>query len=58
MYNVFKIHFENVNSCNCVGDLYFTLNEMEINIPLKQYKKISNLDIWTIIYIYYFWKNI
>ena len=43
MYNVFKIHFENVNSCNCVGDLYFTLNEMEINIPLKQYKKIQ---IW------------
>ena len=42
------IQVENVNSCNCVSDFHSKLNEMALNFPLEQYKKISNVDIWPI----------
>ena len=43
-----EIQVENVNSCNCVSDFHSKLNEMALNFPLEQYKKISNVDIWPI----------
>ena len=43
-----EIQVENVNSCNCVSDFHSKLNEMALNFPLEQYKKISKVDIWPI----------
>ena len=34
--------------CNCISDFHSNFNEMALSFPLEQYKKISNIDIWTI----------
>ena len=39
---------ENVSRCNCVSDFHSKFNEMALNFPLEQYKKISNIDIWPV----------
>ena len=42
------IEVESKNICNCISDFHSKLNEMALNFPIEQYKKLANVDIWPI----------
>ena len=35
-------------TCECDSDYHSNFNELAFNLPLEQYKKIANIDIWPI----------